>query len=36
MSHQLRVDDFVEELRKYDRKDDFMAVMRQYEQRYTN
>ncbi|CAD8170873.1 unnamed protein product [Paramecium octaurelia] len=34
MTHPLRVDDFVDELRKYDRKEDFMAVMRSYEQRY--
>ncbi|CAD8085501.1 unnamed protein product [Paramecium sonneborni] len=34
MSQPLRVDEFVDELRKYDRKEDFMAVMRQYEQRY--
>ncbi|CAK69221.1 unnamed protein product (macronuclear) [Paramecium tetraurelia] len=34
MTHPLRVDDFVDELRKYDRKEDFMAVMRTYEQRY--
>ncbi|CAD8083044.1 unnamed protein product [Paramecium sonneborni] len=34
MSQPLRVDDFVDELRKYDRKEDFMAVMKQYEQRY--
>lgn len=35
MTHPLRVDDFVDELRKYDRKEDFMAVMRSYEQRYS-
>ncbi|CAD8053147.1 unnamed protein product [Paramecium primaurelia] len=34
MSQPLRVDDFVDELKKYDRKEDFMAVMKQYEQRY--
>ncbi|CAD8189720.1 unnamed protein product [Paramecium octaurelia] len=34
MSQPLRVDDFVDELRKYDRKEDFMAIMKSYEQRY--
>lgn len=31
MSQPLRVDDFVDELKKYDRKEDFMAVMKSYE-----
>lgn len=31
MMHPLKVDEFVEELKKYDRKEDFMALMKQYE-----
>ncbi|CAD8077042.1 unnamed protein product [Paramecium primaurelia] len=34
MTHPLRVDDFVDELKKYDRKEDFMTLMKSYEQRY--
>lgn len=33
MAQPLRVDEFVDELRKYEKKEEFMAVMRSYEQR---
>jgi len=34
MSQPLRVDEFLQQLRKYENKEDFLSLMKLYEQKY--